>query len=193
MKRIIYIFTAILFATTLHAQQHLTFLDVPIDGPLSEFVSALEEKGLVAGDYVDPNIAVLTTQKNGQPITVLAVSTKDLRHTYRVVVMPDPKYSWKHLRNEYLNNKRALVSAYGEPEECYEFFLPPYNTRRMMKRYSLKAINEGYAQWASAFAVTGDDDKFIGTVLLEIKPFAHLARVVTTLEDEANAMFAEEE
>ena len=193
MKRIVSTLFTFLLSASLFAQQHLSFLGVPIDGSLTEFVSALEEKGLVAGDYIDTNIATLTTEKNGQPITVLAVATKDLRHTYKVVVMPEPKYGWKNLRNEYLNNKRALVAAYGEPDECYEFFLPPYNTRRMMKRYALKALNEGYAQWVSAFTITGTGDETIGSILLEIRPYAHLARVVTTLEDEANARFAEEE
>lgn len=186
MKYTCTLLSMICFAFSLNAQQHLHFLDVPIDGPLDRVVHELTIRGLSPGENLDKNIAVLHGDKNGQPIDFLVVASEDGQRVFRIVVMTQPKYQWRWLRNEYRTYKKALTRQYGEPN-AVEVFMAPYNKRKSLRRHQLQAILEGRGQWVAFYTVRDNDEREVGSIMLQMAPNLHLARNIIVYDDAANS------
>ncbi len=187
MKRTFFILATLLLTMSLSAQEHLNFIDLPIDGPLNKFVEELTLRGIAPVRNVDDNIVMLQSIVNGQPIDYLAVASEDAQHVYRVVVLTQPKMNWRWIRKEYLYYKKHLTEIYGEPTKYVETFMAPYNTKKALRRHQLPAIIEGKAQWATFFTVKNDAEEETGSVMVQITPSGSLARVIIVYEDAANA------
>lgn len=177
----------LLISTALSAQEHLAIADLPIDGPLDRFVNELTIRGVVPQRNIDDNIVMLQTDVNGQPIDYIVAASEDTQHVYRVVVMTQPKMSWRWVRNEYLHYKNELSKAYGQPTKYVETFMAPYTTRKKLRRHQIQAFAEGKAQWATFFTVSNDDGEEIGTVAVQIAPSGSLAKVVIIYDDTKNS------
>lgn len=166
-------------------QNHLNFLDIPIDGTLETFVQELQVRGFTFDKSQGYNIAQLHTIKNGQQIDYFVVASEDAQHVYRVTMLTQHKYNWKALRNEYMMYKKMLTKQYGEPESV-EIFMEPYNTRKKLRRHQLQALMEGRAHWNSAYEAKDETGTTLGYVQTEIAPIGNLVRVTVTYEDASN-------
>ena len=192
MKHYVTLLSAILLSVSLYAQQHLSILDVPIEGSLENMIHELTLRGLEQMPSIAPNIASLRTEHNGQPIDFLVVASENGHQVYRVVVLTQSKKQWRWLRNEYNYYKKALTKQYGKPNTV-EVFMAPYDTKKKLRRRQLQALNENRAQWVSFFNATTADNKPYGTVMLQISPEGPVGRVIIVYEDKAGSdLFAPE-
>lgn len=185
MKKILFLFAALIISASMCAQ-HLTYMDVPIDGRIDQVVEALVEKGMEYKGNISKDIAQLCYDSNGQPIDVLVVANEETGNVFRIGVMTQPKFNWKMLKREYEMYQKQLYEKYGVPT-TYEMFMHPYNTKKMIRKRALEALINDKAVWSSFFKTYGTNDTLIGTVSLAITPYANLARVVIYYEDAANS------
>lgn len=191
MKHLISLFVSLMIAMTIQAHDHLTFMGIPIDGPIDKMVAALAEKGLTDNGKITENIAQMSFYLNGQPIDVLLVADEQTGNVYRVSVMTQPKFKWKTLKREYEMYQKQFFEQYGVPT-TYEMFMYPYNTKKKMRKHGIEALINDKVVWSSFFKEYGADDTLIGDVSLAITPYAHLARVVIYFEDALNSPVEEQ-
>jgi len=102
--------------------EHLSFKGVPIDGPLTEYVSKMKQSDFThlgtegGADGLKGDFA-------GYKDCVVAVSTlkqTDLVHKI-AVVFPD-RETWAILYGDYSNLKEMLTEKYGKPSDIVEKF-----------------------------------------------------------------------
>jgi hypothetical protein len=191
MKRILTTFAAILVATVINAQQHLTFMDIPIDGPMEKMIESLSEKGLTYKGMFAGNIAQMSQDVNGQEIDILVTANEKTHNVYRISILTQPKGKWKILKREYEVYQKQLYEQYGEPT-TYEMFMYPYNTKKKIRKHELEALQNEKAVWNSFFKVYGENEEKIGDIMLTISPYAYFARVAVYYEDALNAPQEEE-
>lgn len=187
MKRFIATTLTILLATlSAYTQDHLSLLDIPIDGTMQNIVNELELRGITYERNLQDNIAMLHGDKNGQQIDFLVVASEDTKHVYRITMLTQPKSKWRFLKKEYNTYKKALTAQYGEPN-AFEMMMAPYNTKKMQRRNKpLQALIEERAQWAAFYTINSVMGDEIGSVMLQIAPENTLARVIIVYEDKSN-------
>lgn len=116
------------------ASTHLKFKGVPLDGPLSLFVSRMERKGfkdtrgrgviarLLEGDSQQGSTALRGDFAGFKDCTlyVSTLSGKDL--VARITVAFDEHDQWDALHGDYANLKSMLTEKYGKPASVTERF-----------------------------------------------------------------------
>lgn len=101
---------------------HFTFKDIPIDGPLDQFVAKLKRQGFLVMETTDVD-AILSGKFTGQDVRILVQSSTKV--VYGVTVIYNEQTSWKSVKNQYDNVKSILTKKYGEPMETIEKFDSP--------------------------------------------------------------------
>ena len=125
MKRILLTFCAVMLTMALHAQEHMTFKGIPIDGPLSSFISQLETKGFTH-ELTDGNVAMLKGDFAGKcDCTIGVLASKQSNTVFKIIVYFPKKTSWYSLKSEYKSFKESYTKKYGTPL-TYEYFIDPY-------------------------------------------------------------------
>lgn len=125
MKRILTAIICALSAVLTHAQtatEHMTFLNTPIDGTVSSFVTKMEGKGLKFNANIDKNAVMLGSYAGYKGCTafIQSCSKKDL--VFAVGVTFEHKQQWDSLAANYYDLKARLTEKYGKPAECTEKF-----------------------------------------------------------------------
>lgn len=147
MKKILITLCIIMLSFAMRAQEHMTFMGIPIDGKISTFVQKLEDKGFT---YVNTGYGVtfLTGSFAGNRDCIILVfsSIKSLT-VWKIFVVFPSKSSWESLKNEYQTMKSLYSRKYGEPN-IYEFFISPYYEG---DGYEMTAISIGKAHYESFF------------------------------------------
>lgn len=148
MKKILIALCIIMLSFAMRAQEHMTFMGIPIDGKISTFVQKLEDKGFTCVRTREDGVAYLTGSFAGKRdcIILVAPSVKSLT-VWKVVVVFPSKSSWESLKNEYQTMKSLYSRKYGEPN-IYEFFISPYYEG---DGYEMTAISIGKAYYESFF------------------------------------------
>ena len=139
---------------------HLKFKGIPIDGPLDEFISRLEDCGYehIGGkDGVELLVGEFASYKNCL-IGVVTLEKKDLVSTISVV-FPEQK-SWEYLYGDYKSIKNLLKEKYGKPSSCKETFQSNYLDSDMEK---MMAVQMDGCKYESVFEVEN------GTITLWIE------------------------
>lgn len=125
---------------------HLKFKDIPMDGPLSQFVAKLKKQGftLLKTTNVD---AFLKGKFTGDDVNILVQGTSKL--VYGVTVNYNKQTSWKAIKTLYDNIKSMLTSKYGSPRETIEIIDDPYYQEAGLQ---LLALSEDKCTYMSLFA-----------------------------------------
>lgn len=184
MKKILITLCIIMLSFAMRAQEHMTFMGIPIDGKISAFTQKLEDKGFT---YVktEDGVTFLTGSFAGNRdcIILVASSIKSLT-VWKVLVVFPSKSSWESLKNEYQTMKSLYSRKYGEPN-IYEFFISPYYEG---DGYEMTAISIGKAHYESFFK-TND-----GYIHLAIKDGKYRSGYVTVgYEDGINVKIKSQE
>ena len=184
MKKILITLCIIMLSFAMRAQEHMTFMGIPIDGKISTFTQKLEDKGFT---YVKAEDGVTfltgTFAGNRNCIILVGSSIKSLT-VWKVVVAFPSKSSWESLKNEYQTMKSLYSRKYGEPN-IYEFFISPYYEG---DGYEMTAISIGKAHYESFFK-TND-----GYIHLAIKDGKYRSGYVTVeYEDGINVKIKSQE
>ena len=170
----------IFFASTLFAQQHLSFKGVPIDGTLKAYTDAMVKAGFHYEDTQD-GIALLTGDFAGYKNCVVGVSTlENLDVVSHIAVLFPEKETWTAVLNDYETLKAMLTQKYGKPSDSQEKFTGYVGDNS--NGFIMHALKEGEYVWYTTFT-TG-----LGDIQLSIAegPKYATAMVRLVYRDKAN-------
>ena len=128
MKRYIVAFLMLLATVLvqLKAQEHMTFMKVPIDGTITEFASKMKAKGFIQ-DYVEEDAVVMEGSFMGRSCRIYILGSPKTKTVYTVVVNIEKKYtSWYSIKNAYNEIVDSYIGKYGVPAKKLNFFNSPY-------------------------------------------------------------------
>lgn len=155
MKRLLTMLLMAVMFVSAYAQdeaEHMTFMGVPIDGPVDEFVNKMKQKGFtylkkddgsafMQGDfagYKDCTIAIIPMQSNDDVYVVR-------------VMLPDMD-DWATLESNYDTLKSMLTKKYGEPVECVEKFEFPVPST-LNNTMKLRLLRNNECTWQTDFRI----------------------------------------
>lgn len=122
MKKLLIFLFAVLSVVMSHAQEHLTFKGVPIDGTLDEYVANMKKAGFTYLGEED-GIALLQGDFAGFRNCMIGVVTlKSIDIVNRISVLFDFHKEWSTLYGNYSSLKDMLTKKYGKKDECVEKF-----------------------------------------------------------------------
>lgn len=122
MKKLLVLLFAVFTFATIHAQEHLTFKGVPIDGTLDAYVTNMKKAGFTYLGNQD-GIAVLQGDFAGfRNCTIGVVTLKSLDIVNRISVLFDSHDNWSNLYGNYSSLKEMLTKKYGKCSENVEVF-----------------------------------------------------------------------
>ena len=146
MKKLL-LFTLIIFSVLqLHAENHLTFCGVQIDGELSSFMLQLEEQGFTS--EIKDGTGVMTGTFMGQEVGIIITTTPKSHNVFSLVAMVESNSKWAVLETIYRNMVDSLQAVYGTPKETIWDVAEDANPKREVakKRATIKTVfetNEG--------------------------------------------------
>lgn len=114
---------------------HFTFRDIPINGPLNQFITQLKKQNFTVINITNKD-AILTGKFTGEDVNMLVQASS--KSVYGVTVMFDKKDSWKSIKTQYENVKSILTEKYGEPIEVIEKFDDSYYDKSGLQLLALK-------------------------------------------------------
>ena len=160
MRRIIIFVVLVLAATISYAQTqlkagsraHLTFMEIPIDGSLSAFVSKMEKNGFTKVGSED-GYALLVGEYASRKNSMVAIETlKQEDVVSKIAVMFTPWDTWSALSNDYYSLKSSLTEKYGTPSDHAEKFhiaTPADDIAKMNK------VKSGDSEYYTTFETPG--------------------------------------
>lgn len=124
MKRVLVTLVCFLMMGSMVAQeQHMTFVGVPIDGTLSEYIEEMESKGF-SYEGMEEGIATLKGDFAGYKNCLITVTTlRNCDVVSKIAVRFPEIHHWYDLIPEYEKIKSLLTEKYGQPTKCTEKFL----------------------------------------------------------------------
>lgn len=99
--------------------EHFTFLDIPINGTIRQFVKELKNKNFKLEDITEVD-AVLTGRYTGEKVQLLVQGKKETVASV-IVILPE-RESLYDATSRYTYIKSKLIQKYGEPEIIEEKF-----------------------------------------------------------------------
>ncbi len=103
--------------------KHFTFLDIPINGSIKQFVKELKKQNFVLEEITDVD-AVLNGRFSGDKVQLLVQGEKET--VLSVTVIFPLRKSWTETKETYNYIKTILVTNYGEPKIVTENFEKPF-------------------------------------------------------------------
>lgn len=101
---------------------HLTFKGVPIDGPLSDFTSALRHNGFISTGMEGEEATLRGKFGSYSKCKVNVRANKYTGNTCLVRVTFPDCYSWEEMYGLYSQLKDLITEKYGNPSESVEEF-----------------------------------------------------------------------
>ena len=153
-KFVCVIFTIALFFSAM-AQDHLTFLGIPIDGSLEKFSQQLTNKGIVYIQEINGvNLHIGSCLGyNNCIVGVVQSQNEDLVQSVLVCII-EPN-DWASLKAVYIDIRKKLAKEYGEPKVVEEMFSTPVKTDQ--EKY--QAIVDGKCSYSASYSTRlGDID-----------------------------------
>lgn len=149
MKNIL-LFMLLCVCFCLHAQDHLTFRGIPIEGSMTDFCQKLKAKGFTQVGK-DRNITLFNGDFTGRQATIGVGASDDSKNVFSVVVLFDPSGEWNNLISTYDYYKELYTRKYGEPKISKET-----NPSHSDSNTALMAeVHEGTVVYVSAWTVPG--------------------------------------
>lgn len=153
--------------------KHATFMNIPINGTLSSFVSKLKAKGFKLQGQ-NEKTSILSGRFAGESATISVMSTAKTHTVYVVCVTMGECSSWKMLKNDYFKYKKMYTSKYGKPKMEDENFKEPYYDG---DGYELQALEKGKCSYSSYFRCDNCD------IYVSISGDSHCVKIFYTDDD----------
>lgn len=149
MKKFAVLLYVLFSFAMIHAQDHLAFKGVPIDGTLAEFVACMEETGLTfVGE--ENGTALLHGDFAGfRKCSIRVTTLQSYDIVNHVTVSFEAQNNWKKLYRNYSSLKEMLTKKYGKCTECVEKFDSQYSPSNDGSRMTLLYLGKCnyYAIW----------------------------------------------
>lgn len=107
--------------------QHISFKGIPVNSTKEEFLTAIEGIGMTRSTKNWDNFALFFGPFAEIDDCVFRVEFSPFNgQVYEVQVWMPSQDSWVECKSRYLDFKTRLISKYGTPDSCVEFFEFPY-------------------------------------------------------------------
>lgn len=116
MKKILLCTICFMVAILAHAEGHMTFKGVEIDGDLPSFIAKLEAQGFVKNSMGE-DYAIMTGTFTAEEVQLYIHTTPKSNTVYAVSVVYKPIDEWPYLEAHYRKFANSLKTKYGEPIE----------------------------------------------------------------------------
>lgn len=157
MRRLLITLILSLAVINIIAQEHLSFMGIPLDGSVTEFCKKLKAKGFTKIGHK----AIFSGYFTSRHATVYVIN--DGKIVNGVVVAIDESSEWNTLVSTYDLYKDLYTQKYGEPFICQE-----YNPSRGESNILLMhELGKGSVTYESCWQVTG------GLIVLSISKLSH--------------------
>lgn len=158
MKKFLFTLALTLSVINIMAQEHLTFMGIPIEGSMSEFCEKIKEKGFTPID-IKNDLSVFTGRFTGEDVMIFISAPNDGQNVSAIVVNYSESEVWNTLVTSYNYYKNLYTRKYGEPDATKEYN-PEYGGSNTALMYALRQEQvDYYSQWR----ITG------GTIHLTIR------------------------
>lgn len=127
-------------------EKHFTFLDIPINGSIKEFVKQLKKQNFKLDDLTKVD-AILTGRFTGELVQLLVQGTEETVGSVSVI-FPE-RDLWKDAKSKYNYVKSNLIEKYGQPKVVTEKFDAPYFDGSGNEKQALK---EGQCVYEATFS-----------------------------------------
>lgn len=160
------------------APKHICFKGIPITGSKEEFLKSIEKIGMFRSTKNWDNFALFFGSFAEIDDCEFRVEFSPFNgQAYEVQVWMPTQDSWVECKSRYLDFKTRLISKYGEPDSCFEFFEFPYGDAEG-KGNELSLLRNDKIIYKSLFRIDN------GAIELKIH---HYGDVHITYEDKVNA------
>lgn len=150
MKKLLVTLTMLFAVINIMAQEHLSFMGIPIEGSMTTFCQKLKAKGFNSVGS-DKNLMLFTGNFTGRTATVGVQATDNGTDVYGVVVLFEPSGEWNVLVNTYVYYKNLYTRKYGQPTISEE-----NNPAHSDSNISLmREVHQGTVTYGSAWQVIG--------------------------------------
>lgn len=147
MKKLITLVLLVLYSFSIFAQEeHLTFKNIPIDGPLTQFLGKLKAGGFTQFDR-DTDGVWLLGKFAGKDCKILVQSSATSQTVYAVYALFVNRNDWGMAKMDYNTLKEALSRKYGQPQSKEEFE-SPYKE----DGYEFMHMKDGHVIWLSEYS-----------------------------------------
>lgn len=153
MKKIIVcIFVFIFGLGDIMAQEHLTFMGIPIEGKIESFCQKLKAKNFTQLEEL-PNAISFMGDFTGKQATVFVCATDDGKDVYMVLVFFEPSKEWRTLTSTYTYYKELYTRKYEKPS-----YVKEKNPALSDSNISLMAeVDKGTVVYNSVWEIKGGD------------------------------------
>ena len=178
MKKILLFVIAASICVALNAQEHLKFKNVPIDGPMKEFLQKIQQKDLKLTEEKDAG-ATLVGRLAGKQVEVFVLATEE-GIPYRVCAFFETPGDWDAMKMDYFNIQRSLSFKYGKPTTVNQRFQFPDSEGDGKE---MEALGHNRGNWFTTYIQPE------GAIILTIttNPFSNTPAVAIIYEDQANS------
>lgn len=171
-KSIILLLFVVLGFISSFAQEHISFMGIPVDGPASAFVTKLKAKGFTL-DKSDDKAYLMSGSFTGKDVELFVFFSPKTKVACKVVVYYPKRTSWYSIKGEYNNLKESYEKKY-HLRNSFSFFSDPYYEG---DGYEMQAVRNEKCNYISFFDAPG------GGIVVEISEFE---QVKVAYEDDAN-------
>lgn len=114
MKKLLVTLTMLFAVINIMAQEHLSFMGIPIEGSMTTFCQKLKDKGFNSVGS-DKNLMLFTGNFTGRTATVGIQATDNGTDVCAVGVIFEPSGEWNTLVSTYDYYKNLYIRKYGQP------------------------------------------------------------------------------
>lgn len=158
--------------------KHICFKGIPITGTKEDFLKEVEKRGMSRSTKNWDNFAIFFGSYAEIDDCHFRVEFSPFNgQAYEVQVWMPSQDSWNECKSRYLDFKTRLISKYGEPDSCFEFFEYPYTDADGMGN-ELELLQKDKIIYQSIFRIES------GAIELKIHIYGD---VHITYEDKINA------
>ena len=115
MKKLLLTIICVVAAMFAHAEGHMTFMGIEIDGTLDSFKSKLEKRGFTG--VIINGAGGMTGKFTGEDVLVAFYATPKTNIVFNASVAYDPLSQWSMLETKYNSLVKVLTEKYGAPTE----------------------------------------------------------------------------
>ena len=148
MKRYILSIIVIFSCCQIFAQEnktHFDFMGIPIDGPISEVVEKLEQKGFTIDQTNKDGAVLMDGVFANKDCKILVLATPNSKIAWKVGVFPDKVYTnWDSITFDFNSIKDLYNRKYGKPTREFKNFKYPYELGDGFEMTALKMDHCSY-------------------------------------------------
>lgn len=181
MKRLAVILFSVICSLSLLAEEHMTFGNFVIDGPLKVAMKEMKKKGFMGMKI--KNVGALIGTLDGEDVMITLMATPKTHTLFSVAVIYEGSDSWDKQWATYQKQNAALAEQYGEPTEVINEWEAPYS----LENNPLQAFKEEKAQYGAVYA---SSNGYVAVNLVYVE--GKMCIIIAYIDEKNKALYEQE-